>query len=95
MTVLCHTWPYLAAQLSVESTSASRRQSPGGQAAGCPPPQVWGVGADNLHFLAGSQVVLILQIWDLTLRLEALPVCLLPHTICQFSQLELLKFYLL
>lgn len=30
-------------------------------------------------------------IWDLTLRLRAIPACLLPHTACQFSQLESLN----
>ena len=35
--------------------------------------------------------MLIPLIWDLTLRLGALPACLLPHIACQFSQLESLN----
>ena len=39
--------------------------------------------------------MLILLIWDLTLRLWALPVCLLPHSVCQYSQFKLLNPHLI
>ena len=40
-------------------------------------------------------MTLIPLIWDLTLRFRALPACLLPHTVCLFSQLEPLNSHVL
>lgn len=86
MTVLYRTWPSLSTMLSADYCSELVSEWPGGTT-----PGFWLVGLEQdreFTFPNRFQVMLLLQIWDLTFRLRALPACLLPHAICQFSQLE-------
>ena len=101
MTVLCHTWPCVSPMLLIDATEPASESHAGllGTQAAAPAPQFligrFGAGRRNLHFLTGSQVMLIPLTWDLTLRRLPFPACLGPRPVCQFSQLEPLKSHVL